>query len=58
MAKKPEPQKDVEAVEGDQLPLTAAERITLVRPVASSPSWTARRRCEASSSRFPIVIIL
>jgi hypothetical protein len=36
MAKKPEPPKNVEAVDGDKLALTAAERITLVRPVASS----------------------
>ena len=36
MAKKPKPPKDVEAVDGDKLPLTAAERITFVRPVASS----------------------
>lgn len=36
MARKPKPEKDVEAVAGDKLTLTAAERITLVRPVASS----------------------
>lgn len=33
---KPEKPKDVEAVDRDKLPLTAAERLTIVRPVASS----------------------
>lgn len=36
MAKKPKPTKDVEAVDVEKLPLTAAERLTLFRPVASS----------------------
>ena len=38
MARKPKPGKDVEAVTGDKLTLTSAERITLLRPIASSTS--------------------